>query len=317
MRYQISLFLIFSPGLFLISSCSSGNSEVSDVQENEIKQTDNARALELLESKCFVCHSNKIPKDNLLAPPMIAVKEGYKSVTENQKEFVERFVKFVSDPSRKKAVLKDAVEQYGLMAYEGTKKEDLERIAHYIYSEEIAKPEWWDNSEQSTEKTKTPASIGMHYALSTKKALGKQLMKAIEKGGPAYAVEFCNTRAIPITDSVSTHFNATIDRVSDQTRNPNNKANKEELSIIDQYKTMLASNEDLKPITKDEENGTRFYFPIKTNAMCLKCHGEPKSDINASTLAKINEIYPNDQAKGYEANQIRGIWSILFKNTEE
>ena len=80
-----------------------------------------------------------------------------------------------------------------------------------------------------TEKEKTYADIGLEYALGTKKVLGKNLMESIQKKGTLEALVFCNHRAIPLTDSMSTKFNASIKRVSDNNRNPNNKANKEEL----------------------------------------------------------------------------------------
>ena len=28
------------------------------------------------------------------------------------------------------------------------------------------------------------------------------------------------------------------------------------------------------------------------------------------TLAKINQLYPNDKATGYDVNQLRGIWVV-------
>ncbi len=46
--------------------------------------------------------------------------------------------------------------------------------------------------------------------------------------------------------------------------------------------------------------------------MCLKCHGTPNEQIQPKTFAKIKELYPNDKATEYEANQVRGMWSIVF-----
>jgi hypothetical protein len=47
--------------------------------------------------------------------------------------------------------------------------------------------------------------------------------------------------------------------------------------------------------------------------MCLKCHGKPTSDIGIKALKRIKKLYPKDLAIGYSENQIRGIWSITFK----
>lgn len=311
MKYGLIYFLLVG---FAFSSCSDSSSTAEEKEPIASDETDHSRAIELLESKCFACHNNNVPKQNALAPPMIAVKEAYRENTEDRAAFIERFVDFVSSPTREKALLKEAVNEYNLMAYEGTKKEDLEKIAAYLYDEEIAKPLWWGDQDASTPQDTSLAAVGLNYALSTKKALGKRLMGALEKGGPSYAVEFCNTRAIAITDSVSRHFNATIKRVSDKPRNPDNSANEHERNVIDEYKEMLAQGKDLQPITVEENGATRFYYPIKTNAMCLKCHGDPSSQIDESTLSKLTKLYPADQAKGYDENEIRGIWSILFES---
>jgi hypothetical protein len=300
----------------LLGSCSSGEGSIEETDNNGVLTVKNYdRAIQLLNEKCFACHSNKVPHDNLLAPPMIAVKTRYLKEYPTKEEFVKEFVSFVDQPKKEDALMKRAVEKHGLMPAQGTKIEDLEEIATYLYESDIEKPEWWENRHAMHEnEPKTPKDIGLNYALSTKKALGKQLMKSIAKGGPAYAVEFCNVKALPITDSMSNHFNASIKRVSDRPRNPNNAANSAELEVIEKYKSLLASKEEMEPILIEEAGGTRFYYPIKTNGMCLKCHGNPKDNINSKTLAKLDALYPEDKARGYGENQIRGIWSILFND---
>jgi hypothetical protein len=40
---------------------------------------------------------------------------------------------------------------------------------------------------------------------------------------------------------------------------------------------------------------------------CLKCHGE---NIDPKITAKLDEIYPHDQARGYTVGQIRGAFTI-------
>jgi hypothetical protein len=314
---SLPLSLSFALSLtLLLGSCSSGEESIEESKNNGalvIKNYD--RAIQLLNEKCFACHSNKIPHDNLLAPPMIAVKTRYLKEYPTKEEFVNEFVSFVNQPKKEDALMKRAVEKHGLMPAQGTKIEDLEEIALYLYEADIEKPEWWENRHATQNNDpKTPKEMGLNYALSTKKALGKQLMKSIAKGGPAYAVEFCNVKALPITDSMSNHFNTSIKRVSDRPRNLNNLANDAELEVIEKYKSLLASKEEMAAIIKEESGGTRFYFPIETNGMCLKCHGNPQEDINSKTLAKIDALYPEDKARGYGENQIRGIWSILFNN---
>ncbi len=166
---------------------------------------------------------------------------------------------------------------------------------------------------KKVEVEKTPVEIGMSYALGTKKVLGKNLMGTIQKKGTLEALKFCSLKAYHLSDSMSVKFNAKIRRVSDKNRNPKNEASEKELAIIKNYKEKLANNEKLKPIVEEKDGKVQFYAPIKTNGMCLQCHGTPKEQIKQDVLDKLAELYPKDKAQGYGVDQIRGIWSINFE----
>ena len=45
--------------------------------------------------------------------------------------------------------------------------------------------------------------IGKTMALKTKRCLGRNLLEAINTKGTEHALEFCSTRAIPLTDSLT------------------------------------------------------------------------------------------------------------------
>ena len=152
---------------------------------------------------------------------------------------------------------------------------------------------------------KTPKAKALSYAIETKELLGKNLQEKMKQGGAENALEFCNVNAIPLTKQLEDQHNVTIKRVSDKNRNPDNAANAAELKIIEQFKTQLAKKEELKATM---ENGV-FYAPITTNNMCLQCHGSEK-DIKPETLAKIKSLYPNDNAIGYQENEMRGLMVI-------
>jgi hypothetical protein len=63
----------------------------------------------------------------------------------------------------------------------------------------------------------------------------------------------------------------------------------------------------------EEQNILVFYKPIKTGLpACLKCHGQPGSDIEPAAFDKIQQLYPADLATGYELNDFRGLWKIEF-----
>ncbi len=154
--------------------------------------------------------------------------------------------------------------------------------------------------------------IGLDYALSTKKELGKNLISTIQKKGTLEAVSFCNKRAYLIIDSMAVAQNATIRRVSDKPRNPKNQANQKELRSIETFKKAIAANKDYEPITEVTHDEVKFYYPIMTNSMCLQCHGDPNIDIKPEVIVSLSNLYPEDKATGYDVNEVRGIWSITF-----
>ena len=161
------------------------------------------------------------------------------------------------------------------------------------------------------------AQIGLNIAFKTKAQLGKNLMGTMKEKGVIEALKFCNVKAMPLTDSMATAHKAIIKRVSDKTRNPNNKANETELKNIEHFKSALANKEEIKPVVDTISDNVHFYYPIVTNAMCLQCHGNPEKDLDPKLLTSLNNLYPNDEALGYSENQVRGIWSIQFKKTKD
>jgi hypothetical protein len=149
--------------------------------------------------------------------------------------------------------------------------------------------------------------IGQEISSEAQKVLGSNLMQAINQGGTEHAISFCNVNAIRLTDSTALALNATIRRVTDLPRNPKNKGNQKELDYIQKLK---AKAEDYQPMIKEMDDKMVAYYPIVTNALCIKCHGTEKIDIDPKTLAKIDVLYPSDKARNYEANQLRGLWVV-------
>ena len=148
------------------------------------------------------------------------------------------------------------------------------------------------------------------YAVETKGVLGKNLMNAINAQGTEKAIEFCSTKAIVLTDSMGTAFNATLKRVSDKPRNPLNKATENETDFINELKEKISKGEKMTPKFTESDGKITGYFPTETNAMCLQCHGSKDLDIKPNVLKKIVQLYPKDQATGYKENEIRGIFVV-------
>ena len=318
--------ILFTASLIFFS-CNKKKENYKPVSEKDsLEVSDNFEGKKQMETHCYLCHSPNAPEgEGRIAPPMVAIKaryidkEGY-----NREEFIAAVKAFTENPTEDKALMYGAVKKHGLMPKQVFPNGSVEKIAAFMFDYQIEAPEWFkehweghgnENWEQSgkkiveNSKPKTIEEIGLEYALSTKKVLGKNLMGAIQKKGTLAALEFCNIKAMPLTDSMATKYNASIKRVSDKNRNPNNSANAEELHYIAQFKTGSAHKKELKPVVLEKGNKIQFYYPIETNTMCLQCHGK---QIRPDVQKQILKLYPKDAAIGYNESEVRGIWSITF-----
>lgn len=242
------LFLLF------VNCNKSKDSNVQkqiDVEATKINYTaSNHPGKKLMENKCYVCHNPSTGHDGRIAPPMVAIKSHYLDDETTKKEFKTAIWNFVEKPSVEKTKMRGAVKRFGVMPYQPFSEEEINLISDYMYDFEIDEPEWFkehieeesngkmkhrndgkkDNSSAGVDvehsrsmKAKTPADRGQEYALNTKKELGKNLMGTIQKKETLEAVTFCNKQAYPITDSMAVAQNASIRRVSDKPRNPENQ----------------------------------------------------------------------------------------------
>lgn len=153
---------------------------------------------------------------------------------------------------------------------------------------------------------------GMEYAMAVQATLGKTLQNKIQDGGIQEAMVFCKAEALPITDSLSKKFGVTISRITDKPRNPVNVAAAGEMEYFSNFRAELSGGQTPEALVVREENRTNFYYPILTNNLCLKCHGTPGDDIRPDVLTILEELYPQDEATGYSANELRGLWKVSF-----
>lgn len=170
--------------------------------------------------------------------------------------------------------------------------------------------------EKTTENISTYYSLGKEVSESAQGALIQHLSKAIEEGGPAYAVQFCNLKAMEVIDSISMVNNCVVSRVTDLNRNPGNFISSEEDKNIWTYYTNEIS-EKAAADTVVETPGSIVYFkPIKIGMpTCLKCHGQPGVDIDQNTMLVIDSLYPKDLARNYKSGDLRGLWKIEFSKS--
>jgi mono/diheme cytochrome c family protein len=299
------VFMLLMTG-FLFSRCGEGGNESKD---------DHASAELMMAQMCISCHNPTSGKDQRIGPPFIAVRDAYLAVHPDKEGFVDAIAKFSAYPSKDHALMPAEVERFGLMPPMGYSMEKVRAIAAYLYEVVPTSPDWYGESNAQTSENGGNATASsedpyLKIAMATKGELGKNLMNAIQNFGTAGAVDFCNTRAIPITDSMSTLHQVKIKRVSDKPRNPENLASAEEKEIIDAFKVQFAKSGKTEPVLKEQGNNVFAYYSIETNAMCLQCHGVRGKDIESKTMDVILSKYPGDLATGYSVDQIRGMWVI-------
>ncbi|MBK8951321.1 MAG: DUF3365 domain-containing protein [Chitinophagaceae bacterium] len=274
----------------------------------------------MLESGCFNCHSPNPNFEKPVAPSLSEIKKAYLTTNTGQEEFIASFAEYLNNPSTGKIRMHDALKKFGPMPRTSYSKEQITQMGVYMYKTNLEEDSWYA-SHFEAEKKKHSIPIdqlsyidkGMRISMETKSILGKNLLNAIASKGTEGAIEFCSTKALPLTDSMSAVYHAIVKRVSDKNRNPKNTANPSELSYINQGKEILGKGGKIMPKTIEENGKVTGYYPILADKMCLQCHGKKAEQIKPSTLQRIGALYPADRATGYDTGQLRGIWVIEMK----
>ncbi|RLA43011.1 MAG: hypothetical protein DRQ97_13295, partial [Gammaproteobacteria bacterium] len=102
-------------------------------------------AYHLLQSKCMICHSTAgKTHEELVAPPIFAVKRRYSMAHESQETFVNSIVAWAKGPKEENAIMRGAVDNFKVMPYMNFEEADLEKIAVFIYENEMEKPMWFE-----------------------------------------------------------------------------------------------------------------------------------------------------------------------------
>lgn len=143
-------------------------------------------------------------------------------------------------------------------------------------------------------------------------SLKGELMAAMKEGGPTRAIEVCNERAPAISEAASTQGWA-LARRSQKLRNPDNVADAWEQAQLEAFASRMAAGEAVQELEHAEvvevEGVTRFRYAkaIAVGGECLACHGK---SLGAEVSAALDARYPEDQARGYSAGELRGIFSL-------
>lgn len=170
-----------------------------------------------------------------------------------------------------------------------------------------APPEWTATEQQAY------LARGKEIAQATFAELSGELAAALETGGVAGAIRYCNLTAYPLVDSLSLVHQAVIRRTSLKVRNPADRPTPAEAEVLKEYHQQQG---ELNPKVMVVDGETvAFFAPIRIQPLCLNCHGKVGENpgIDPADYAVIKEHYPADEATGYELDELRGMWSITFK----
>jgi hypothetical protein len=165
------------------------------------------------------------------------------------------------------------------------------------------------STEDLDQRTAESRAVTMEFMTTLK----GELQSAMKAGGPVNAIQVCNTRAPDIAADFSEKKGWTVARTSLKYRNPDNAPDAWERKVLEQFEERKANGEDPKQMVYAEvveDGGTkiyRFMKAIPTGPVCLACHGK---NIDAAVEARIQELYPEDRARGFNAGDIRGAFTI-------
>ena len=172
------------------------------------------------------------------------------------------------------------------------------------------------NSSSSSETAFDPKPYlekGNEVVARTFDTLSTSLKTTIQEKGVVEAIGYCNVAAYPLTATYAQE-GIEIRRTTLRYRNEKNKPTSLEKEYLKSFEDAWQDGKELATKAVQQKDGTVHYFkPIMIQPLCLVCHGKASEQIQESTLAKLDELYPNDQARNYEPDQLRGLWHVAFK----
>ncbi|MCW8917020.1 MAG: DUF3365 domain-containing protein [Magnetovibrio sp.] len=144
--------------------------------------------------------------------------------------------------------------------------------------------------------------------------LKQTLVGAMKSGGPAEAIGACNEKAPNIAKNAAQATGWSVGRTSLKLRNPGNEADAWEMKVLKQFDERKAAGE--KPgaisygevVEMDGKKQYRFMKAIGTAELCLNCHGKT---LKPEVAAKLDGLYPDDKARGYNVGDIRGAFTLV------
>lgn len=149
---------------------------------------------------------------------------------------------------------------------------------------------------------------GQQTAMSLKKELVSELTAAISRGGPVQAIAVCKDKAAEITQAVAKQ-GIRIGRTSWKLRNPANQGPPWTQSVMEGWKTTRLNTPSPAQVIVTEDGKIGYVEPLYTQPLCVNCHGV---DLKPEVSSQLKKLYPQDQATGFHAGDLRGVLWVEF-----
>ena len=143
-----------------------------------------------------------------------------------------------------------------------------------------------------------------------KEELVDALMGTLQDADPSEAIHVCREKAPEIAARLSVD-GVRMGRTSHKTRNP---ANAPEPWVEPLLAAYLEDPTQTKPRAVMIDESTFGYVePIYVMPFCLSCHGP---SLEPELQATIQSLYPEDQATGFKADDLRGLFWVTLPRVE-
>ncbi len=130
------------------------------------------------------------------------------------------------------------------------------------------------------------------------------LMEALDRGGPSEAIAVCRSVAPAVATDVGQEYGLAIGRTSFALRNPDN-------APPPWARVLVAAHRAEPAFVVGPKGELGALLPIRLGSECQMCHG-PAEHLSDETRATLRRTYPDDQATGFAAGDLRGwFWAVV------
>ena len=139
-------------------------------------------------------------------------------------------------------------------------------------------------------------------------ALLHTVQSSMQAGGAEQAIQSCQLLAPQLASQASSN-GWEVARTSLKLRNPANQPDAWEQQVLEKFAQQAVQGMAVSELKYAEFVAGKFRYmqAIEIKQPCLACHGQ---QISPQIQAKLTQLYPNDQAIGYQLGELRGAFSL-------